>query len=275
MTIITRLFICILTLILNFGMAHATVAISNTNSFESVSTTTEIQRVRVYFTSPTGLVRYLLLGFTSDDSATDGFDYGYDALNRDDLPDDLNWMIEDGRYLIQGVGVFNDSKEYPLGLFLEHSGDISIGLYATENFENPIDVYIHDTYLDTYTKITEQSVYTEEMTKGNYVDRFYIAFKDNSVTNLAKSSLSTPDEFIENTRINYLGNTKELYINTSMSNSIKSISIFNLNGQKVYTANGLQEQTIRMALLNLKGNYGIVSVESEEGFITTKQIVIH
>ncbi|WP_242155025.1 T9SS type A sorting domain-containing protein [Aestuariivivens sediminis] len=249
------------------------IAKNNLNRTTVSANSTNPQLLRIDFTMPNGYVRHLVIGFT-DDVATDGYDYGYDALNVDNFPDDLNWLIENKRYVIQGVGTFNETKKYPLGMFLTNSGNIKISLDKLENFENPIDVYVYDAKLDTYTQINYLD-YTSFIYSGEYLDRFYIAFKDNSVTNLAKSSLSTPDEFIENTRINYLGNTKELYINTSMSNSIKSISIFNLNGQKVYTANGLQEQTIRMALSNLKGNYGIVSVESDEGFITTKQIVIH
>ncbi|WP_242091530.1 T9SS type A sorting domain-containing protein [Aestuariivivens sediminicola] len=275
MTKITRLVFMVMLL---FQIGYTTCAFeTEANSFTLHTTSSDpvIQRVRIYFISPHGMTRYLLLGFTSDNSATDGFDFGYDALNLDDLPDDLNWMIENDRYLIQGVGAFNDTKTYPLGMFLKNSGDISIGLYRTENFDDPIHVYVHDAYLNTYTEITEETTFNEAMTKGDYTDRFYIAFKDNSEDNVAKNSLSGPEAFAENTRIQYLTNSKELYVNTGGSQHIKNITIYNLLGQRVYSANGIQNQMTKMALPNLKGNYAIVSVESPEGYIATKQIVIH
>ena len=77
------------------------------------SQSSEIQRVRLDFVGPMGYTRDLLLAFTSDEIASDGVDYGYDGLLFDKLPDELNWMIEDDRYVIQGVGHFDNNKYYP------------------------------------------------------------------------------------------------------------------------------------------------------------------
>ncbi|WP_242118061.1 hypothetical protein [Aestuariivivens sediminicola] len=275
MTKLTHLVLMALLLFQTLNTVHAFETKDYSSVFETTSAETEIQRVRIYFTSPNGIIRYLLLAFMSDNSATDGFDYGYDALNHDNLADDLNWIIENDRYLIQGVGAFNDTKTYPLGLFLKNSGDISIGLYRTENFDDPIHVYIHDAYLNTYTEITEETTFNEAMTKGDYTDRFYIAFKDISEDNVAKNSLSGSEAFSENTRIQYLTNSKELYVNTGGSQHIKNITIHNLLGQTVYRVNGIQNQMTKMVLPNLKSNYAVVSVESHEGYIATRQIVVH
>lgn len=235
---------------------------------------TDPQLLRIDFTMPNGFIRHLVIGFMPDNTATDDYDYGYDALNVDNYPDDLNWMIEDKRYVIQGVGAFDDSKKYPLGMFLKNNGNIKIAFDKLENFETPIDVFVYDAHLETYTQINDLD-YASYMNSGEYTDRFYIAFKDNSEPSVAKNSLSAHETFIENTQINYLKNSKELYINTSGSNSIKNITVYNLNGQKVYSKKGMQNHPVRMPMHNLKGNYGIVSVESDEGFIATKQIVIN
>lgn len=275
MTKITRIILFFMVLLLAMDIVHALETNGGSKNSGAAYSATEIQRVRIYFTSPTGLVRYLLLGFTSDDSATDDFDFGYDAINRDDLPDDLNWIIEGERYLIQGVGAFDENKEYPLGMFLKNSGDISIGLLRTENFENPIDVYIHDKYLNTYTLITEQSAYGEEMTSGDYLDRFYIAFKDNSEDNVAKNSLSTTDELLEYAQINYLRSSKELYIKTSDGSNINKITVYNINGQKLYSKNNLRDNLIKTNLSNLNSNHAIVTVESDDGKMSSKQLIIN
>ena len=275
MTKTTRISLLFMVLLLAMDMVHALETNGGSKNSVAAYATTEIQRVRIYFTSPTGLVRYLLLGFTSDDSATDGFDFGYDAINRDNLPDDLNWMIEDGRYLIQGVGAFNENKEYPLGMFLQNNGDISIGLLRTENFENPIDVYVHDKLLNTYTLITEQSAYSKEMTSGDYLDRFYITFKDNSEDSAAKNSLSTADEYMEHAQINYLRNTKELYVKTSNGSLINNITLYNISGKKIYSKNNLHDSFIKTKLSSLNSNHAIVTVESDDGKISSKQLIIN
>ena len=135
----------------------------------------QVQLVRLDFVSPTGYVRPLLLGFDSTNTATDGVDFGWDVLNFDDIPGDLNYMIEGDRYVVQGVGAFNETKKYPLGLFLTYSGTITISLIALENFDTPIDVYIYDAILDTYTQINNAD-YTAVVPSGNYLNMYYIAF---------------------------------------------------------------------------------------------------
>ncbi len=65
----------------------------------SINCEAQVQRVRLLFESPTGYVRPLLLGFDPTNTATDGVDFGWDVLNFDDLPGDLNWIIEGDRYV--------------------------------------------------------------------------------------------------------------------------------------------------------------------------------
>ena len=83
-------------LILVFAIFFCSLIGHSTNqSQEQFSIATQIQRVRVTFKSANGYTRYLLLAFTPNDTASDGFDYGYDALNIDNFADDMNWIIED------------------------------------------------------------------------------------------------------------------------------------------------------------------------------------
>ena len=77
----------------------------------------------------------MLLGFVPNNLATDYFDYGYDAMNTESFPNDLSWLINSEPYIIQGVGDFDESKLYPLGLYLSDSGEIEISLNTLENFD--------------------------------------------------------------------------------------------------------------------------------------------
>lgn len=271
MTKVTRLCLLAFIFVISNGFADTSGLLGN---FETTSSTSEIQRVRINFTTPNGFFRQLLLAFTPDNSATDGFDYGYDGLNLDAFPDDLNWMIDNNRYLIQGVGAFDNTKQYPLGLFLKNTGDIKIELDSLENFNTAIDVYIYDSLEDSYTLINE-SDYVNNISSGEYLNRFYIAFKEvNEINDLAKNSLSIEDESIKATKINYLSNTKELYINTNNSSKISSIDIYNIKGQKLYAFKNVNVTTIKIPLQSIRNQHNIVSIKTEYGLVS-KQLIIN
>lgn len=247
---------------------------SITNISTAFALSDDIQRVTIDFTMPNGYVRHLLLGFTPDNAATDGVDYGYDALNIDNYPYDLNWIIDNNRYVIQGVGAFDINKRYPLGLFLRDSGNIKIDLKSTFGFETPIDIYVYDSLLDTYTKITESS-YSNNMEGGEYTDRFYIAFKDENNSNNFAKSLSTDEENLQKTNIFYFSSTKELSINTNSSSQIKNIMVYNALGQSIWSLKGVNSNHIKVPLYLNQTKYGIVKVETNDGNLSSKVIILN
>ncbi|MDU8886377.1 hypothetical protein RXV94_09420 [Yeosuana sp. MJ-SS3] len=270
MTKITQLAFAI---ILVFGISAFTTtsnAINNTSNNQATQSST-IQRVRIDFTTPTGYVRHLLLAFTTNNAASDGFDYGYDGMVADDFPDDLNWMIEDDRYVIQGVGAFDQTKKYPLGLFLTNSGNIEISLTSLENFSNTIDVFIYDTVLDTYTPINDLN-FSKNISSGDYLDRFYIAFQDDNQS-YENAALSIEESETRSTIVNYLRNTNMLYVNTNSSLTIKKIEVFSILGKQLFTQNNINTKSIKIPLEHINTNYGIVSVTTEKGILSKKVVL--
>lgn len=271
MTKFYSLFVCLLLLFI-----HTSSMAKNNSSENTVFTSAyEVQIIRIDFTMPNGFVRHLALGFTTNNVATDGYDYGYDALNKDNFPDDLNWIIENDRYVIQGVGAFDDSKKYPLGMFLSNSGNIQIALDKLENFDSLIDLFIYDSELDTYTQINHSN-FAANIPKGDYVDRFYLAFKNDNQTNeIDKNSLSTNEFNIQNTRINYLRNSKELFVNTNDNFVIEHISIYNLLGQEIFSLNHVNSSLIKIPLETTQTKYGIVMLKTDQGDSLSKKIALH
>lgn len=237
------------------------ILIDTASNAKNTSENYTIQRVRVDFTSPNGYVRHLLLGFTTNDAATDDFDFGYDAINIEDFPNDMNWMIADERYIVQGVGSYATSKYYPLGIFLSDNGEIQIGLNSLENFDEEIPVYVYDSELNTYTQINNEN-FSYYIDSGEYINRFYITFStDVTIESNGNSSvLSTNNVELSNFEIKYYSNSNELHVISS--NSISSIIIFDLNGKRI---NSFSFETINEVKLLLKekapGMY-IVSVNT-------------
>lgn len=248
-------------------------SISKNNSYEYGT----MQRIRIDFESPNGYVRPLLLGFTTDNTATDGVDYGYDGANFDQFPDDLFWLIENEKYVIQGVGEFDNTKQYPLALFLENSGTIAISLNSLENFDTDINVYVYDSLLETYTTINNAE-FNMDITSGEYLNRFYIAFMDLSITEDNESAiLSTNESVMENPIIQYYGSTKTLQIDIadqSLSSNNK-INIFNISGQHVYEyVMKPNTNKLKLPLNNNTEKYLIVEVVSEN-YSKRKLLAIH
>jgi len=210
-----------------------------------------------------------LLGFTPDDSATDGFDYGYDAYNVNNYSDDASWIINNQQFVIQGVGCYNDTKQYPIGIFLSNAGEVKIDLDTLENFEQDISVYVYDALLDTYDLINESSS-TFNLSTGDYIDRFYIAFSDNNLP--ANNALSVNDLSIEkNVQINYITTSNELIV--SSKSNINSIEIFDISGKKIeafYKINATEKKHV----LSTKNQIILVNVITEQTIFSKKVLIL-
>jgi len=226
-----------------------------------------IKRIRINFKTPDNSIRYLLLGFIPNNLATDGVDYGYDALNLDNLPNDMSWMIEDEQYLIQGVGDFDKTKQYPLGIFLSDSGNIEISLQELENFESEIDVFIYDALLGTYTKFNNTN-YQMSLDTGDYLDRFFLTF-------IQQGALTVKDQELQQIVVNYLSNSNEIVVKTPQAIEVQKVRLINILGQKVKTwsITGAPAMEIRIPVKQVSsGNY-IIKVETATGTFNKKVII--
>lgn len=183
---------------------------SNTTTTSNIDSDSSIQIIRLNYTAPNSASRELLLAFTSDNAATDGVDYGYDATVSSPFTNDLNWLIEDNRYVIQGVGAFDNNKQYLFGLYNEFSGEATIEITSLEDFDTDIDIYIYDALLNTYTSVKD-TAYTVTLDAENYTDRFYIAFNQSEENTTDETTDDTNDETTDddNTTADEDSNTDE------------------------------------------------------------------
>jgi predicted transcriptional regulator len=110
------------------------------------------------------------------------------------------------------------------------------------------------------------------MTSGNHLDRFFIAFIDENALP-ENASLSTTDNELNTTVVNYLRNTKELYINTNSTQNIKNIRIYSILGKELFVKSNVNTREIKIPMAYLNTNYGIVSVETDKG-ITSKKVIL-
>ena len=227
-----------------------------------------IQRVRLAFTTPENATRHLLLAFTPDDDATDGIDYGYDASNSDDFPSDLSFAIQGRKFVIQGVGAFDINKKYPLDMTVGVTGNVAIALTELENFDEDIDVYVHDALLDTYTRINTVS-FQANLEKGNYNGRFSIVFQPDT-------TLDIIDQDFKDISVKYLQKTDEIYVKTPASIEVRQVYLINIAGQAVRSWNMTNmnfAQEFKIPVKNIsEGNY-VLKVETNTNSYNKKVII--
>ncbi|WP_206750667.1 LamG-like jellyroll fold domain-containing protein [Winogradskyella wandonensis] len=229
----------------------------------------EISRLRLNFTSHVdGRIRPLLLAFTSDNSATDGVDFGYEASNQYFQNNDAFFIIENGLYVIQGVGAFDETKQYPLGIFLSQQSDVEIHIEDLENFDEAIDVYIYDSLTNEYTHLNEQN-FTANLAPDYYGDRFFITFNMNS-------SLGTDDITTDDSYFTYLSDTNEIYVRLT-NEKVTSVKLINLLGQTIQNWNKELESyysgAYRIPVDKVETGPYILKIETETKNLSKKIII--
>ncbi|WP_242095162.1 HYR domain-containing protein [Aestuariivivens sediminicola] len=263
----------------NDNSQNGSVFIKGTNGKNGKSNTppleenSDAQLIRFEFKTPYGAVRPLVLGFTPDNRATDAVDFGYDARTKESLPDDLLFMIDGNKYVIQGVGEFDDMKEYPLGLYLTNSGMVEISITTFENMAPSTKVYIYDALLGTYTRI-DDSNRTFEMTLDAdiYLDRFFVTFNK-------KHALSVTEEnaIIDKVTVNYLQNSREIYIRTPYDIDVKQVYLTNILGQQVKSWNKFNtaqfSNEMKIPVNTIADGTYIIEVHTTLGKVNKKVII--
>nr|WP_321222510.1 T9SS type A sorting domain-containing protein [uncultured Psychroserpens sp.] len=229
-----------------------------------------VKRIRLDFITQEGAKRPLLLAFVPSNQATDGFDYGYDAVNSDaEFSNDMFWDIEGEDYTTQGVGDFDDSKQYPLVVYISTSGLYEISLNGLENFEEAINLYIYDALLDSYVDITENT-FQMVLDADTYTNRFFIAFSE-------EAPLSTVDEELNLYNISYFNSTHEIYAKMPNNFEVKKIQLINLLGQEILSWSSLSkfefDGAIRIPVKNLTEGAYVIKLTTTKSTYSRKIVV--
>ncbi|MBT8318172.1 MAG: T9SS type A sorting domain-containing protein [Lutibacter sp.] len=220
--------------------------------------------IRIGYEDPEGFHRQLLLGFLPNSTADTSYNRGYDALMSGPREDELFYIIDNDlekKYVIQGVGEFNDDYEFPLGLIIAEEGVHTIMLDALENFDHK--VYIKDVVLNTVYDVTDSN-FIPNLPAGEYLDRFKLVFKPKEQITEEELDVFTSIQV-------YYNKNNSVIINKPNDLTVKNVFIYNLLGQQLVKASksGLDEYQISIPFEFKKGMY-LVLVESEEGNKTFK-----
>jgi hypothetical protein len=194
-------------------------------------------KIWLQFDSPTGYHRQLLVGV--DENTTNHFDLGYDAPIADIGKEDMFWIFDDAKFVIQAVNNFNTDQELPLGLIVNKAGLTVIKIDEIENMDENISAHIKDK-LTGETHNISQKDFEINLEAGEYLDRFALTFRlQKLVAEDVKAEVLIAAASIINEGIHIFMNSTigELQIKNNSDDEILSIELYNYLGQTIKTWN--------------------------------------
>ncbi|APG60219.1 hypothetical protein LPB144_07265 [Christiangramia salexigens] len=254
-------------------------------------------KIRLKFISPKGYNRQILV--TRDEKTTSGYDIGYDAPLADNQKEDMYWIINNKEYVIQGVPDFYESRQLPLGIRINQTGEFKIKIDSTENWPEGNPIYLKDKLLDLVHDIRKEA-YIGNSEPGEFRDRFEIVFKKDSEdepdpadpdptepdpTNPDASDPDPIDPVIDEPEpdlpvieglvgIGYSHFTKTLKIFNYDELEIEKVMIFDMRGKLIQQFNNLpRDKEISLYMRPVRSGVYIVKVFCKKG-VCNKKIVI-
>jgi hypothetical protein len=222
-------------------------------------------KFRIGFKSINTIHRQLLL--TIDDNTTSDVDWAFDAKLNEIQVDDMYWLINENAFIIQASNEATSATVYPLGIKTSTDGLNTISIDALENAPNDTHIYVYDIELDLYHDL-RNSNYEVFLNAGQYHNRFEITFSTNG------ELLGVNEETNKRIDIRYSNDLDKLVVINPNLQDIKSITLFNMLGQSVYSAQTiLKNYYAEYEISNLVTNAYIIKLTTTEGIITKKIIV--
>jgi hypothetical protein len=249
---------------------NATLAVNHfDNNIEDEVAEDTFKKVRLGYKSADNFYKQALLGFM-ESNATEGIDFGYDAVNIDSQANDLYFISNNVNLNIQGVGNFNANSIYPIGIKNNVAGNVTFQIDEILNFDNSFQAFIHDNLTGLYHNVRNIPAVIN-VPQGTINNRFSLRFLNNS-TALGNESFDLSNGIlVAYTNTNSILNIKNYVVDTT----VESVALFNLLGQAVGTwdVENQNQQDIQLPITKLSTGTYIVKVITDKGD-TSRKIII-
>lgn len=242
------------------------------------------KQIRLDFRSPMGYNRQILVGV--DPNATNGFDLGYDAFLNENNPEDMFWVIDGTKYVIQGVSHFNKDQVLNMGIKTREQGEIIIMINDLVNIPENIQIYLKDTLHNTYHDLRE-SEFKINLNSGEFKERFKIVFQAEK-DQLPPDPVEEPDgntDEEDGLEINpdvteglpqvfYLHEKRELLVENPEIHRIERIILHGLSGQIIHDYQNIQtNERILLPVRNYSTSIYLIKMITAKGIIYKKMII--
>ncbi|WKL49602.1 T9SS type A sorting domain-containing protein [Flavobacterium pectinovorum] len=209
--------------------------------------------------------RQLALAFVPE--ATDGVDFGIDALNMDQaLPNDVGFWIENGNYVIEGIN-FDETKKVPLALKATTSTTFKFNVPEVINFNGAQPIYIYDALDQSYHDV-KNGQYEVNVLPGVYSDRFMLTFKNQ--ISLGIDTKATKQFFIYQDNVN-----NNLTVSNPNALTLKSFKLYDMLGRVVLSKKDLgSDQNFIFSTIVLSDGVYISELLTIDNERSTEKIII-
>ena len=239
---------------------------TTTNDNDPIAKDT-LMRIRLGFNSNNNYHRQVLMGFMNE-KATSAIDYGYDAINIDEFPNDMYFLNSEKQLLIQGEGFFDPTTSYPIGVKTAVEGKVSFIVDALENFNSQQPIFIYDNFTNTYNDI-RNGLFEVVLPAGENHTRFSLRFTDKTL----KVDQNAISETIQISHIQN-GNTLEIE-NKSLESKVEKVTLYTILGQSISTwkIESQEQQNIKIPIKTISSGVYIAKLKTSDGEISKKIIV--
>ncbi len=232
-------------------------------------------KIWLQFDSPTGYHRQLLVGV--DENTSNFFDLGYDAPIADIGKEDMFWVFDGGKFVIQAVNNFNTGQELPLGLVVSKKGLARIKIDDKKNMDENISAHIKDKLTGEIHNISHKP-FEINLEAGTYLNRFALTFKmqkliaeDLSTEVLIPAEMQLTNEGIQV----FMDNTiREIQIKNNSNDEIVGIVLYNYLGQTIKTWNANFKMRTNSFPLNIAAGVYLVKISTKKNKTFTRRIVV-
>ena len=270
---------------------------SDTNSYTTKSTLIDVistvlaeeaitydnrLKIRLEFFTSKNYKREILL--TIDDRSTDEVDNGFDAVLSNDFPNDMYWMLNDEKFVIQAFNELKEDRVVPIGI--KSMGDCTIQIKVA-TIENPypgMEVYLRDnTTLDTYDILNDS--FEIALDEGQFNDKYSVVFEPKVVIEeeaaIADIEENTEEiqneiddtEVINDLRVFVSGNNEVLRIKKPVEMTLTNVAMFNLLGQQINAWNvDLNMNEIDLPIHVSRGIH-LILMDTSKGRLMKKVII--
>ncbi|MBL7887897.1 MAG: T9SS type A sorting domain-containing protein, partial [Flavobacterium sp.] len=226
-------------------------------------------RIRLGLDDRNGYHRQILLGFMNE-NATEGVDFGYDAILVDNQPSDMYFNGNGTALVISGVGTFDVNSIYPLAVKTDALGTVTFRLDALENFADDVNVYIFDKMTETYHDI-KNGDFSVELPQGTNDIRFSLRFMN------APALATTDFENSNAIQVAYTSANDMLNIkNNVVDATVEKVELYNMLGQAIGTfkVENQTQNNIQLPIKNISTGTYIVKIKTTKGD-TSRKIIIN
>ena len=217
--------------------ASETIFYKTTNS-KNKQAVIEDERPKLWFsfTDPQGYGKIIGLGY--DKNATYNYDKAYDAKSYDYLKNDLYWLLNNEKLVIQALPEINIEDKLPLEIKVSTTGLYKFSINKMENIPNDLNIYLVDDTQNIYYNLRNGEA---QLLLNKNANQFSIVFQKENLLGIENIDS-------ENIITSYDSNTKTLdvHFKEPLTNII-NFKIYNTVGQEVLNISTPTSNQINMS----------------------------